>query len=135
MHVYLAARYSRRDEMKAFRDRLEAQGHRVIARWLETKWDHNDGRGSSAAPPEYREQYAAIDLEDVDAADCVISFTEPERASISRGGRHVEFGYALGKLKRCIVVGWRENLFHYLPDVEFFATPDEALAAIGFESP
>jgi hypothetical protein len=30
--------------------------------------------------PEYREQFAQIDLEDVLAADCVVSFTEPPAA-------------------------------------------------------
>lgn len=127
MLIYLAARYSRRLELCQFRDRIEAQGHRVVSRWLETEWASRPDQ-SSAAPPEYREKYAVIDLEDVDAADCVISFTEATGDG-SRGGRHVEFGYALGKLKRCVVVGHRENLFHHLPQVEFHPDAESVLAA------
>ena len=34
MKVYLAARYSRRDELNGYADELRAAGHRVDARWL-----------------------------------------------------------------------------------------------------
>jgi hypothetical protein len=48
---------------------------------------------------------------------------------IPRAGRHVEFGYALAREKRMIVVGdVKENIFHYLPQVKHFATFEEALA-------
>jgi hypothetical protein len=35
----------------------------------------------------------------------------------SRGGRHVEFGYALGARKAIMVVGPLENVFYCLPHV------------------
>jgi len=34
MKIYLAARYSRREELAAYRTELEALGHTVQARWL-----------------------------------------------------------------------------------------------------
>lgn len=34
MKIYLAARYSRREELCGYRSELEARGHRVQARWL-----------------------------------------------------------------------------------------------------
>jgi hypothetical protein len=43
---------------------------------------------------------AAMDLEDVLAADTVIAFTEPPRSSTSRGGRHCEWGAAIGSGRR-----------------------------------
>jgi hypothetical protein len=61
----------------------------------------------------------------------VVSFTEQPRAlNGNRGGRHVEFGLAVALNKRLIVVGYRENLFHWLPQVEFVSSWQEAKQAI-----
>jgi hypothetical protein len=126
MIIYLAGRYSRRDQLRNVADELRRLGHVINSRWLETDWVSRPNK-SSAAPPEYREKYALIDMEDVRAANCVISFTEAPGDG-SRGGRHVEFGLAVGLEKRLIVVGHRENLFHHLPGVEFFTTQEELLS-------
>jgi nucleoside 2-deoxyribosyltransferase len=127
MKIYLAARYSRRDQLRALAEQLREAGHTVTSRWLETEWANRPDQ-SSAAPPEYRAKYALIDLEDVDAADVVVSFTEAPGDG-SRGGRHVEHGYALAKGKRLVVVGYRENLFHEHPSVEFYASQWDMLRA------
>lgn len=121
MKFYLCARYSRRDELRTVRTRLEAIGHQTTSRWLDTDWEgieRQDKVYSSAAPPEYREEYACKDMGDVAACDCLIAFTEEPRSG-GRGGRHVEFGAAIALNKRLIVVGFRENLFYHHPDVEF----------------
>lgn len=118
MKIYLASRYSRREQMRSVRDELQRLGHTVTTRWLDTEWP-GDERGSSAVPPEYLTEYAIKDVEDVMAADCVISFTEDGRTP-GLGGRHVEFGIAVALGKRLIVVGYRENIFHHLPQVEFY---------------
>jgi len=55
----------------------------------------------------------------------VITFTETPRSSNSRGGRHVEFGIALGMRKRAVVIGPRENVFHCLPFPYIEWYPDE----------
>jgi len=132
MRIYLASRYSRRVEMLCIRSKLEALGHTVISRWLETEWVNRPNQ-SSAAPPEYREKYALIELEDIDKCTLMINFTEPPGiANAGRGGRHVEFGYALAKKKTIIVVGHRENLFHEHPSV-LFADNDYAMWKIVLE--
>ena len=46
-------------------------------------------------------------------------------------GHHVEFGYALAQGKRIILVGHRENVFNYLPEIEFVETWPQALDALG----
>ena len=56
-------------------------------------------------------------------------------AGRNRGGRHVEFGMALARrllsgAPRLIVVGYRENVFHYAPEVEFYETWNEAFCAL-----
>ena len=150
MKIYLAARYSRREELAAYRTELEELGHTVQARWLNGEHQlANDGTpigengvalvegtlrsGEQLSEHEQTERAAALrtkfaldDWEDVNAAELVISFTEPPRSKANRGGRHVEYGIALANKARVIVVGHRENIFHWLPVVEFCATWAEA---------
>jgi len=140
MKIYLAARYSRREELAAYRTELEALGHTVQARWL--NGENGDAlvegtlrSGEQLSEHEQTERAAALrtkfaldDWEDVNAAELVINFTEPPRSKANRGGRHVEYGIALANKARVIVVGHRENIFHWLPVVEFCATWDEALS-------
>lgn len=131
MKIYLAARYSRIEELRNLREELQRMGHEVTSRWLDTDWERTSN-GSSVAPPEYREKHCLIDLEDVRAADCCISFTEePNSPHGKKGGRHVEFGVALQDGKRLIVVGFRENIFHHHPKVEFFNSQWDMLRALG----
>lgn len=124
MKYYLAARYSRSAEMREVRAQLQEFGHIVTARWVDG--GHELKRDEPNVDAE-RARWAHEDFIDLAAAEGVISFTEEPRTTNSRGGRHVEFGVALGMGKRCIVVGHRENVFHCLPSVGFFPTWDMAL--------
>lgn len=152
MKIYLAARYSRREELAGYRTELEALGHTVQARWLNGEHQlANDGtpigesgealvegalrsgehlseREQTERAAKLRTQFALDDWEDVNAAELVISFTEPPRSKANRGGRHVEYGIALANKARVIVVGHRENIFHWLPVVEFCPTWQDVLA-------
>ena len=121
MKVYLAARYSRNDEMRGVRDVLRALGHEVTSRWI----DQHGGNllesivaGKLNADPGHCAKYAQADIDDLMAADMVVSFTSADGGG--KGGRHVEFGLALGLGKRLILVGPRENVFHTLPQVEHY---------------
>lgn len=129
MRIYLAARYSRYKEMQAYAVDLERAGYTVTSRWIQGAHRVEDGELSGEAAEEKRIQFAQEDFDDLLNADCCISFTEPPRSSNSRGGRHVEFGIALAMNKLVIVVGTRENVFHCLPQVRFYSTWVEALAA------
>jgi nucleoside 2-deoxyribosyltransferase len=126
MRIYLASRYSRYPEMQRYRDDLRTLGHVVTARWLEGAHQALDDELESEAAA----RFAQEDCEDLASAECVISFTEPPRTGATRGGRHVEHGMALALKKRTIVVGFRENVFHSLPVVEFFECWEEALHAL-----
>lgn len=123
MKIYLASRYSRREELLRYSQELEALGHIITSRWLTGNHELADRDDYlTAAQQADRERFASEDWSDVKAADCVISFTEEPRGTTSRGGRHVEFGGALMAGKRTVVVGHRENVFHCLPEVEFYPT-------------
>lgn len=131
MKIYLAGRYGRRDQLRDVREELARLGHTVTSRWLDTDWQRNADGGSSVAPAEERARHCLIDLDDVLAADCIINFTEePDSPHGKRGGRHVEFGAALQAGHRLIVVGWRENIFHHHPRVEFFSSQWDMMRAI-----
>lgn len=120
MLYYLAARYSRREELNGYAALLRAAGHRVYARWL----CGGHQKGDRAA-------YAHEDIVDLDAAGTVVCFTEEPRSGHSRGGRHVEFGLALALRKRIVCIGPRENVFYYLPQVEGYDTWKDFLANEG----
>ena len=136
MNIYLAARYSRREELLRYKVDLEYLGHTVQARWLDgnhqladdgapigdsgEKLVESGGDGDQRAAT-LRAKFAQDDFDDVTGADIVISFTEAPRSKPHRGGRHVEFGIALALGARCLVVGHRENIFHWLQEVEFHA--------------
>lgn len=118
MRIYLAARYSRHEEMQENAADLEAAGHTVTSRWI---------RGSHKLDPDRvdeAERFAIEDIEDLTKSDVVVSFTETDEKAAkkrpSKGGRHVEFGIGLALNKRLVVIGPRENVFHWLPNVEVY---------------
>ncbi|MCE2463247.1 MAG: hypothetical protein J4F46_04945 [Dehalococcoidia bacterium] len=126
MRIYLAARNYRLDELRGYADDLRTMGHQVTSRWLQGR---HQAPGSLDHP-----QWPGIAQEDVDdlaAADAVISITEQVRGG--GGGRHVEFGLGLAWGKRMLLVGAAENLFHTLPSVEAYPTWEDALAGLGSE--
>ncbi len=132
MLIYLAARYGRHPELHQYAQRLEAAGHVVVSRWIQGQHQALD---ATLVQPEARsdaQQFALEDVTDLCRATCFIGFSEALRAP-SRGGRHVELGMALALRKRIIVVGGHEHVFHCLPQVEHYATFDEACAALNTE--
>lgn len=111
--VYIAGRFSRRDEFNGYAAQLRSWGYDVDARWLVENHEWY-GEGDAEALAAAR-GFATDDLEDVTRADIVLVFTEPPNpGGRNRGGRHVEYGIALGQGKDIIVVGQPENVFHNL---------------------
>lgn len=132
--IYLAARYSRRLELCEYRAQLEQMGYSVPARWLNGSHQlDNDGRpigetgelmfeSGHPSADVYRGRFASDDYEDVCAADMIVAFTEQPRSGNSRGGRHVELGIALGRGTPVVIIGPRENVFCWLPQVRHYDT-------------
>jgi nucleoside 2-deoxyribosyltransferase len=120
MKVYLAARFSRLPELRGCERDLAEDGIEVTSRWLRGghEWV---GTPDDEIPVDELRRFAEEDLADIDAADLVVCFTEPPRSGPARGGRHVEYGYALATGKHVVVVGYRENVFYCLPGVGFAA--------------
>lgn len=138
MRIYLAARYSRRLELCEHRTELEAIGYKVNARWLNGAHQisdtgiplgdkgealvEDDDKSTHVKAAALRTKFASEDICDVITSDLLIAFTEPPRSEVSRGGRHVELGIALGCRTQVWIVGHRENIFCWLEEVRFFET-------------
>jgi hypothetical protein len=117
--IYLAAKYSQRETMFYVRDVLRAVGHEVTARWI-------DGTDTF-------ETGGAMSLEDVRRSDVLIAFSLDRGDLHAGGGRHVEFGIALERGIRIMVVGPKgEHVFHMLPQIEHYNNLDEARAALPY---
>jgi hypothetical protein len=103
--VYLSARFGPKLELERYAEALTLLGIEVTSRWL------------TSATPELTDDawrgLAAVAKADIERADALVLFAEPNR--VGGGGRHVEFGIALALGKRVFVVSALENLFQRLP--------------------
>lgn len=146
--AYLCARFGRRDELRGYAERLILEfGIQTCSRWLFE--DHAmTNTPTTEEEIDYNRRFAIEDLDDVLSADTLIAFTEPKidekllqfdsdyadlyptLVGAARGGRHVEFGYAANAGKRLIIVGTRENVFHWLPEIEQYDSFDALLKVL-----
>lgn len=117
MKFYFAGRFSRRPELREYREQLIARGDEVTSRWLDLDWTHsNQGMTPDyiAANRDEANDAAAGDLEDIDDAEVFIAFNEGADLGDSRGGRFVEYGYALAQNKIIVIIGPFDNIFYAL---------------------
>jgi hypothetical protein len=115
IRVYLAARFSKKTEVKKLSGDLKRSGIVVTSRWLDEPVDENTGLNQVTT--EYTERVALADVEDIDEAEFFVLFSENPESTWPRGGRHFETGYAYARGKRIIICGPKENVFHSLPGV------------------
>lgn len=123
--VYLAGRYDRREELQHVAALLTAIGFEVTSRWLTEEHDMDN------VDDETRAAYALDDMLDVLRADFCFSVTEERSVGYNKGGRHAEFGMAMAAGKKCCIVGEKEHVFHYLPNVTQFKDWPSLLAYFG----
>lgn len=124
MKIYLAGKYSSKEEIREKAAELRALGIEVTSTWLEEP--HAPNTAMSDVPEDDLAVYAQNDLTDIEMADWLVFFSEDPTTSVVRGGRHVEFGYALATDMGILVVGPHENIFHHLPEVIVISTWNEA---------
>jgi len=125
MKIYIAARFSKRHICNELAQFLKQQGHEITSRWVLPDSDHvvPVGMSKQAADSE-RRRFAMEDVEDVLACDWMISLMEEPRSN-TRGGRHIEFGIALGLGKILTIIGPRETVFHHLDEVQHYDSVEE----------
>lgn len=129
MNVYLAASFDQQSRMREYAAQLGALNIRVTSRWI--RGEHEITDGELEQHPALAHRYANDDRLDVMASDIFVMFTN---LPSTRGGRHVEFGIAVGSRYgariETWVVGKRENVFQYWEEVKLFETWEDALAEL-----
>ncbi len=99
--VYIAAPYAMREYGIRVALRLAQAKITVISRWLE-------------AVESSKEEAAYNSLVDIDRASLFLALNPEGWEEKGTGGCHVEFGYALARGKRILLVGDPSNVFHHL---------------------
>jgi nucleoside 2-deoxyribosyltransferase len=118
MRVYLAAGFSHKDEIAEKTRELQALGVQVTSTW---PWEEvKPATQLHEVSEEYLTTHAQRDINEINEADTIILFTQESTKPFCRGGRMHEFGYAHAAGKQLIVIGPRENIFHYLPTVTVY---------------
>lgn len=113
MKIYIASFFDTRERLRPHRDALWKMGHEVVSSWLDEV-----AKPAHMSKDEFWRKLAFKDLAEVRAADMLIIDT----LDVSpRGGREVEFGFALGAFagKTTVLVGPVRNVFHELADYKF----------------
>lgn len=129
LKVYLASRYSTKPQIEKYAAELRELGIEVTSTWLEETHAPNSGMGDVSE--KLLTQYGYKDLNDIDRAHILVFFAVDPTIPTLRGGRHVEFGYALRDAiegrKLILVVGPKENIFHTLAEIKHVDTWQEAV--------
>lgn len=127
MHVYLAAAYSRYPEMQEIAKRLRSYDIFVTSRWI--TGEHENKETNPIKKFDESRRFAMDDIIDINKSDVILWFSSNDGQSKGRGGRHVEFGYAIACGIPIFVIGHRENVFHYLDGVNHFDTIEDFISS------
>lgn len=128
MKVYLAAGFSRKDEIKAKTIELQELGVHVTSQW---PWEPVGPKTKLRDVSEdFLRENGTRDLQEIDQADALVLFTQDPETPFCRGGRMHEAGYAQGRGKTLIICGPRENIFHFVPGVAICKDFEEVKALL-----
>lgn len=122
MRIYIASFFETKDRLQEPKKALWKLNHEVVSSWLDEA-----PRGEFMPTTEiFWKKLAMKDLAELERADAIILDTLDVNP---RGGREVEFGFALAgwQNKLVCIVGPYRNVFHTLADKQF-NTWDECLA-------
>ena len=135
MRVYIASVFADKDRVRARCIELNEAGIEITSRWANEEAPANSKATDKSFT--YMRQTATMDLDDIMAADVLVltSPTDAEMVNLTshqlgRGGRHFESGFIYGLItsacrlyggnarKRLVLMGRRENVFHFLDGTE-----------------
>lgn len=123
MKIYVAASWPRSEEAKALAAQLREAGHIVTSTWFDRKlaltgYEPDLERSDIQAQAEKD----LVEVADSSAIVCITGDT------LTKGGRHAEFGIAAALGLHLIILGPREQVFHHLPDVYAANDPEDVCA-------
>lgn len=126
MKIYVSARYPRREDAEELARMLVQDGHFITSRWV---WRDQPSDYEECTHTEIGE-FAMEDIADVIDAEIFVAISEESDSPFGRGGRHVEFGFALARGIALAVIGPMENIFHYMSHVKHYESNDEFVKAV-----
>jgi len=109
--LYLGAPFGDQGRMKQYRAALQKLGYQVRACWID-----EPAKGDFAVDGNYLRRCAEKDVLDLWDATHFVVF--PGHGA----GHHTEFGLALARGIKLIVVGKKNNIFHYIKEVVHYET-------------
>lgn len=112
MKVYVAARWEDKAEAAAVANALASEGHEIVSSWLEEPDDNKTALDAAG-----KAMVAQRDLREIAGCQVIVILSYPHMHRDTTGGKHVELGAALVLGKAIVLVGARENIFHYHPSV------------------
>lgn len=122
---YICARFGRQEEARLFSQTLEGLGHTITSTWVDQVELEMYGDNQRE-----RERAAVKDVQEVVGSEALVYLSEAEDNVWGRGGRHVEFGIAVGLELPIFVIGPKENLFHFFPGITHFETQEDFIRAL-----
>ena len=125
MNIFIASHSQ--EAARHLMERLNGEGYVVVARWI--KNDSKFGHGIHSYTDSERAAIAEMDEADVRAADVLVLIAEAEGRTVP-GGKHVETGIALALSKPVVVLGRRENIFHWHPRVAIVHSVEQLLQVL-----
>jgi nucleoside 2-deoxyribosyltransferase len=128
MKVYLAAKYSMKEDMQHVAAIFKSKGIGITSSWLNEP--HSPSSTLADVDVKHLRKFALQDIEDIKAADAVVLFSIDPLIPTVRGGRHVETGIAIALGKPLFIIGPEENVFHFLPQVTHFTTISALLSTL-----
>lgn len=114
--LYIAASFTEREMARAVKAQAEQRGFVITSRWLNPAEQNHENYGTDA-------KFAHMDLEDCCEAHGHLQLIAPG----TRGGRHTELGVALAFNQVIVLVGEREQVFHYHRNCVVTDNVDKAL--------
>lgn len=118
MLVYLAAAWSRRDEIRT----LSYELNKIPMISINSRWLYQEDCPPGVTHESFVRQCAINDRDDVEACNTLVRFSDDLTAptvpaKLASGARMWETGYAYARGKRIIIVGGKQCIFDNLPHV------------------
>jgi nucleoside 2-deoxyribosyltransferase len=113
MKIYLAGHLTRREEIRAAASDLELAGICVVSTW---HTEHvTSGMSIHDVSESFLRRTARRDLRQLRSATHFVLFSVDGDVKFTRGGHCWENGYADALGLKIVIIGPRQNVFHYLP--------------------
>lgn len=122
--AYIAAGYSRKEEVAVVAKELESIGVVVISKWHKER--AKPQTSLSDCTESFLRRNAKKDIRELTEANYFVMLSVNPDIPFKRGGSCVENGFAIAKGLPVLVIGPKQHIFHYLPGVKRVDTIEQA---------